>query len=301
MSDPYLNAINKGRGVPRGGDPLLKAINKGSVGPPRSPSIPLNPATGKLAPMTANPAESVSARVLNTLKGAGRFSPYLIAVAAIVAVGAADEVAMAQAANVWKYGMSARLDDGVKSLMPQILATSRTGWIAADQAEFGRVQALFHQEIGALRNSFGEIGGVVDAVAAGVRNYWLQIGSTIVSGITLLIAAMRMKATPVPQVAVAGMIMEHLVGTAMVSAAAVMTGSLAQMLRGGMQVLGTLVKKQHQFGFVLPEGAAAVDFGRATINTKDLPSFQEPAQPGQLPAGYQNFDWVAPEVKTTKP
>jgi hypothetical protein len=110
-----------------------------------------------------------------------------------------------------------------------------------------------------------------------------------------------MKATPVPQVAAAGMILEHLVGTAMVSAAAVMTGSLAQMLRGGMQVLGTLVKKGHQFGFVLPEGAAAINFQRATISTKDLPSLHEPAAKDQLPAGYQGFDWVAPEVKTTTP
>jgi hypothetical protein len=302
MSDPYLNAVNKGRGVSRGADPLLKAVNRGaSVGPPRTPSIPLNPATGKLGTLGANPAESLSAKVLNTLKGAGRFSPYLIAVAAIVAVGAADEFAMAEAANVWKFGMSARLDDGVKNLMPQILATSKSGWIAEDQEEFARVQALFHQEIGALRNTFSEIGGVIDEVAAGVRNYWLQIGSTIVSGITLLFAAIRMKATPVPQVAVAGMILEHLVGTAMVSAAAVMTGALAQLLRGGMQVLGTLVKKGHQFGFVVPQGAAAIDFQRATINTKDLPSFTEPAAKGQLPAGYQGFDWVAPDVKTTTP
>ncbi|NUP82113.1 MAG: hypothetical protein HOV96_31700 [Nonomuraea sp.] len=302
MSDPYLDAVNKGRGVPRGGDPLLKAINRGgSVGPPRTPSLPLNPATGKLGPMTASPAESLSTKVLNTLKGAGRFSPYLVAVAAIVAVGAADEFAMAEAANVWKYGMSARLDDGVKNLMPQILATSKAGWIAEDQAEFARVQALFHQEIGALRNTFGEIGGVIDEVAAGVRNYWLQIGSAIVSGITLLVAAVRMKMTPVPQVAVAGMILEHLVGTALVSAAAVMTGSLAQMLRGGMQVLGTLAKKQHQFGFVMPQGAAAIDFGRATIDTKGLPSFTEPPAPGKLPAGYQGFTWVAPDVKTTTP
>ncbi|MGW2152200.1 hypothetical protein [Nonomuraea sp. NPDC001699] len=304
MSDPYLDAINKGRGASRGGggSSLLKAVNKGgSVGPPRSPSIPLNPATGKLGPVGAGSAESLSARVLNLLKRAGRFSPYLVAVTAIVAVGAADEFAMAEAANVWKYGISARLDDGVKNLMPQILATSRTGWIAADQTEFGRVQALFHQEIGALRNSFGEIGGVLDEVAAGVRNYWMQIGSTVVTGITLLLTAVRMKLAPVPQVAAAGMILEHLVGSALISAAAIMTGMLAQLLRGGMQVLGTLIRKQHQFGFVLPGGAAAVDFGRATIDAKNLPSFQEPAAPGQLPAGYQGFDWVVPEVSTTKP
>ncbi|MER6579316.1 hypothetical protein [Nonomuraea sp. NPDC001023] len=304
MSDPYLKAVNKGRGGSGGGGSLLKAVNKGgSVGPPRSPSIPLNPATGKFGPVGAGAgsAESLSTRVLNLLRSVGRFSPYLVAVAGIVAVGAADEFAMAEAANTWKYGISARLDDGVKNLMPQILATSRTGWIAADQTEFGRVQALFHQEIGALRNSFGEIGGVLDEVAAGVRNYWMQIGSTVVSGITLLLAALRMKTTPVPQVAAAGMILEHLVGTAMISAAAVMTGALAQLLRGGMQVLGTLVRKQHQFGFVLPEGAAAIDFGRATIDARNLPSFQEPAAPGQLPAGYQNFDWVVPEVTTTKP
>jgi hypothetical protein len=127
MSDPYLNAINKGRGVPRGADPLLKALNKGgSVGPPRTPSIPLNPATGRMGSMAASPADSLATKVLNMLKSAGRFSPYLIAVAGIVAVGAADEFAMAEAASTWKFGISARLDDGVKNLMPQILPPPRT-------------------------------------------------------------------------------------------------------------------------------------------------------------------------------
>ncbi|MFG1703418.1 WXG100 family type VII secretion target [Nonomuraea sp. M3C6] len=301
MSDRYLDAINKGRGV-RPRDPYLDAINRGtSVRPPRTPSVPLNPATGRMGPMPAASEGSISGKVLESLKRLARLSPYLIPVAAIAAMAVADEVGMAQAASVWKFGMGARLDDGVKNLMPQILATSKSGWIAQDQEEFARVQAAFHAEIGVLRNTFNEIGGVVDEVAAGFRNYWLQLGSTVVSATTLLIGVIRMKFSPVPMVSAAGMILEHLVGTMMVSIVTVFTGLLGSMLKNGVDVLGTLFKKAHQFGFVLPPGAAAIDFGRATIHTANFPSFQEPHARGQLPAGYQKFDWVAPDVQTTTP
>jgi hypothetical protein len=299
--DPYLNAINKGR-TARGGDPLLKALNRGSpVGRPRSPVIPLNPATGKMGPLTAGPAESLGQQVLKSLKALGRLSPYLIPVAAVAAMAVSDEVGMAQAASVWKFGMSARLDDGVKNLMPQILATSKSGWIAEDQEEFARVQAIFHREIGALRNTFNEIGGVIDEVAAGFRGYWLQLASTVATAATMVVMAVRMKFSPSPVLSAAGLILEQAVGKLMLSTVAICTMMLGNMLKNGMQVLGTLVKKSHQFGFVLPEGAAAIDFTQATIDARDLPSYQEPAAPGKLPGGYQDFEWVAPDVQTTTP
>ncbi|MGN9836756.1 hypothetical protein ACTMTI_01405 [Nonomuraea sp. H19] len=298
MSDPYLQAINKGRG--RGRDPYLEAINRNSpLRPTRTPS--LGPSVGRAAPMAAGSAESLSARVLSTLRGLARLSPYLIPVVAVAAMAAADEPAMAEAAATWKFGMAARLDDGVKYTIPRIERASKSGWIAQDQEALARALGLFQREIGALRNTLNEVGGVIDEVAAGFRNFWLELGATVATAGSLLLSAIAMKFSPVPTVSATGMIMERVVGSLLLSATAIIAGMLGNMLKEGMQVLGSLVKKQHQFGFVFPGGAAAIDFAHATIDTRDLPSFQEPPAPGQLPVGYQDFDWIAPDVKTTTP
>ncbi|MEO3886843.1 hypothetical protein [Nonomuraea sp. B5E05] len=289
MSDRYLAAVNKGRG---GRDPYLDAINRGTPGR----SAPL----GGTAPMGGSSGGSAGTRVLQALKRLARLSPYLVPAVAVAGMSVADEVGMAQAASVWKFGMGSRLDDGVKNLMPQILATSKSGWIADDQEEFARVQAIFHREVGALRNAFGEIGGVIDEIAAGFRTYWLQLGSAVATAGTLLVTALRMKLSMVPAVSAAGRIMEHLVGSTMLSTVTIFTGMLGSMLKNGMDVLGNLIKKSHQFGFVLPVGAAAIDFTQATMDTRDLVTYTEPPAPGQLPAGYQDFEWVAPDVQTTR-
>ncbi|RVX47343.1 hypothetical protein EDD27_10273 [Nonomuraea polychroma] len=294
--DPYLDAINKGRGPTR--DPYLDAVNRRSPLRPARPPSP-SPTLGRVAPMAARSAESLSARVLSALRGLARLSPYMIPVVAVATMAAADEPAMAAAAATWKFGMASRLDDGVKNVMPRIVAASKSGWIAEDQEAFARAQGIFHREIGALRNTFSEVGGVIDEVAAGFRSFWLELGGTVLTAGSLLVAALRMKFSPVPTVSAAGMIMERLVGSMMLSATAIFAGMLGNMLKEGMQVLGSLVKKQHQFGFVFPGGGAAIDFSHATIDTRDLPSFQEPPAPGQLPVGHQDFEWIAPDVKTT--
>ncbi|SEM05540.1 hypothetical protein [Nonomuraea pusilla] len=284
MSDPYLDAINKG----------------GSLRSPRSPMLPMNPGTGKFAPLAAE-AEPLGPRVLMSWRSLARFSVYLVPVAVIAGTAIANEPGMAQAASNWKFGMAARLDDGVKQLLPQIIATSRSGWIALDQQELERVIAVFHREIGVLRNTLSEIGGVIDEIAAGYRSYWVQMATTAATATTLLIAAMRMKAVPVPGVWVTGMILEKLVGSLAIGTVAVFTGMLASMLKEAMDVLSTLLKKDHQFGYVMPSGDAAIDFSQATIDLKGFPSYNEPPAKGALPPGHQNFQWVEPDVQMAQP
>ncbi|MER7501178.1 hypothetical protein AB0L05_14810 [Nonomuraea pusilla] len=284
MSDPYLDAINKG----------------GSLRSPRSPMLPMNPATGKFAPLAAE-AEPLGPRVLMNWRSLARFSVYLVPVAVIAGTAIVNEPGMAQAASNWKFGMAARLDDGVKQLLPQVIATSRSGWIALDQQELERVIAVFHREIGVLRNTLSEIGGVIDEIAAGYRSYWVQMATTAATATTLLIAALRMKAVPVPGVWVTGMILEKLVGSLAIGTVAVFTGMLASMLKEAMDVLSTLLKKDHQFGYVMPSGDAAIDFTQATIDLKSFPSYNEPPAKGALPPGHQNFQWVEPDVQVAQP
>ncbi|WP_336207646.1 hypothetical protein [Nonomuraea sp. LPB2021202275-12-8] len=248
-------------------------------------------------PPMAAPPEPIGPKVLEALKKAGRFSMYVVPAIVVAGTAIANEPGMAQAASNWKYGIAARLDDGIKQLLPQIVATSREGWIALDQEEFERVVWVFHREIGALRNVLGDIGGMLDEVAAGYRSYWLHLGQAVAVTVAALGIAKKMQVLPHPLFRLAGLMMEQSIGAAMTGIVATLTLSLASMLRAAGQVMSTLIKKDHQFGYVLPSDAAAVDFTQATISSKDYPSYREPSGKGRLPDGYQDFDWVAPASK----
>ncbi|MFJ2030187.1 hypothetical protein [Streptosporangium sp. NPDC087985] len=210
-----------------------------------------------------------------------------------------NEPGMAQAASNWEHGIAGRLDDGIKQLLPQLVATSRTNWIAMDQQEFERVIWLFHREIGVLRSIFGDVGGMLDEVAAGYRSYWLKLASLAVTTATLLVFAKRMQL--LPQTKLWGMLLEKFVTTAANGTVAVLTLTLGSALKAASEVMLTMLKKEHQFGYITPDGDAKVDFKQATIDSGEYPSYQQPPAPNRLPKDYQNFDWIAPKVDEPKP
>ncbi|GAA4233966.1 hypothetical protein FHR32_001446 [Streptosporangium album] len=259
-------------------------------------SAPLPPAGFGPPPHIPEP---IGPKVLKALKKAGRWSVYLAPAIFIAGTAIVNEPGMAQAASNWKHGIAGRLDDGIKQLLPQLVATSRTNWIAMDQQEFERVIWLFHREIGVLRGIFGDIGGMLDEVAAGYRSYWLKLASLAVTTATLLVFAKRMQA--LPQTRFWGMLLEKFVTTAANGTVAVLTLTLGSALKAAGDVMSTMLKKDHQFGYIMPDGDAKVDFKQATIDSGEYPSYQQPPAPGRLPKDYRDFDWIAPKVDGPKP
>ncbi|MEU7859450.1 hypothetical protein [Nonomuraea sp. NPDC049141] len=242
--------------------------------------------------------EPIGPKVLESLKRLGRISAWLVPAVVVAGTAIANEPGMAQAATNWKNGIAGRLDDGVKQLLPQLVATSRSGWIALDQQEFERVVWIFHREIGALRGVLGDVGGMVDEVAAGYRSYWVKLATLGVTTLTLLLFAKRLQAFP--HTRLYGGLLEKFVASGTNGAVAVLTLTLVSGLRGAGDIMSTVIKKEHQFGYIKPSGAAEVNFEQATINAKEFPSFQAPDKPGDLPKGYEKFDWVEPEQTTSQ-
>ncbi|MBN6056483.1 hypothetical protein JYK22_31435, partial [Nonomuraea sp. RK-328] len=236
--------------------------------------------------------EPIGPKVLESLKTLGRISLWLLPGIAIASTAIANEPGMAQAAANWKSGIAARMDGGVKQLLSQLASAQKNNWIAADRTEYERVLWMFDTEMEALRNAFTQIGGMIDEVAAGYRGYWLKLAATAGTCLTALAIAKLLQR--LPHTAAAGMLYEKIIATGTNGAVAVFT----LLLRNGMQaagnILGTMMKKDHQFGYVFPGAGAAVNFKQATIDTNRYSSYQQPAKPGDLPPGYQNFDWVAP-------
>jgi hypothetical protein len=269
-----------------------------NMGSPYTGYNPYKPAFGPppTMPPTPTPPEPIGPKVLQALKRAGKLSAWLVPAVVVAGTAIANEPGMAQAASNWKNGISARLDDGVKQLLPQLIAASRTGWIALDQQEFERVVALFHREIGSLRSILGDVGGMVDEVAAGYRGYWVKLATLGATTLTLLMFAKQLQT--LPHTKLYGGLLEKFVASGLNGAVAVLTLTLISSLRAAGDIMSTVVKKDHQFAYIRPSGAAKVDFRQATIDASKYPSFQAPAKPGDLPSGYKNFDWVEPKQVT---
>jgi hypothetical protein len=238
-------------------------------------------------------AQPIGHKVLELLKKAGRVSLGMAPAIAVASTMLANEPGMAQAASNWKNGVAARLDDGIKQLLPQLVAASKEGWIAQDREEFERVIWMFHWEIGALRSVLSDIGGMLDEVAAGYRSYWLKMASLAVAALGLFVFAKRLQA--LPSTALAGALLEKFVTLGVNSTTAILTMTLSSTLKAAGDVMTTVLKKKHQFAYVTPSGDAKVNFRTITIDTSKYPSFREPAKPGALPPGHQNFDWVEPK------
>ncbi|MEU6996979.1 hypothetical protein [Nonomuraea sp. NPDC046570] len=254
----------------------------GNVAPPRHGG-PWKPASNPIGP-----------RVLDLLKGLGRLAVGLTPAIALAGTAIANEPGMAQAASNWKHGISARLDDGVKQLLPQILNTARDGWIARDRDELERAIWLYHREIGALRGVFSDLAGMIDEVAAGYRGYWLKLAGLAIAAMSLLLLAKRMQAMPHPHAKLVGGLTERFVTTSVNSSAAILTLILTSALRAAGEVMTTMLKKHHQFGYIMPSGDAKVDFMHATLDTSAYPSFKEPPPGATVPPG--TFTWVEPKV-----
>ncbi|WP_345557653.1 hypothetical protein [Nonomuraea rosea] len=282
--------------------------SSGGFGAPRYPGAQGFGAPNPGPYATPAPQQAVSAwrnpymtsmgdRALNVLKRAGKLALGLAPAIAIAGGMLANEPGMAQAVSVLDSGMAARLDDGIKQLLPQILNTARDGWIALDRDEFERVIWTFHREIGALRNVIAKGSGMLDEVAASYRSFWTWVMRMSFAAIGLLVIAKSLQR--VPNTSVWGLLLERYITAEVNIATLFLATSLASTLKEGGDVLSTMVKKNHQFSYITPGGDAAIDFKTITIDAREYPSFEEPAQNTGLPPRYQDFDWIEPKRETS--
>lgn len=251
------------------------------------------PVLGPYSPYPPPTPAPIGPKALQALRTLVKISLWLTPAVVIASTAIANEPGMAQAATNWKSGIAPRMDGGTKQLLSQLGSAHKNDWIAADRTEYERVLTVFDDELEVVRSVFTQIGGMIDEVAAGYRSYWLQLIATAGTCVTaLLVAKMYQR---LPQTAAVGMLYEKLIATGTNGAVAVFTLLLQAGMKSTGAILSTMIKKEHQFGYVFPGGATAVNFKQATIDTDRYPSFQEPGRPGQLPRDYRSFDWVAPK------
>ncbi|WP_043620956.1 hypothetical protein [Nonomuraea candida] len=270
----------------------------GTPGPrARARTTPNRPVPGNPAPPQAVSAwrnsylPSLGDKALDVLKRAGKLAAGLSPAIAVAGGMLANEPGMASAASVLDSGMSSRLDDGIKQLLPQLLNAAREGWIAMDRDEFERWIWQFHREIGALRNVISKGGGMLDEVAASYRSFWTWVLRMGFAALGLIVVAKGLQR--VPNTSVWGLLLERYITAEVNIATLFLATSVATTLKEGGDVLSTMVKKHHQFGYITPGGDAAIDFKSVTIDADAFPSYAEPNPGTGLPPGYQGFDWIA--------
>ncbi|WP_049570646.1 hypothetical protein [Nonomuraea sp. SBT364] len=292
----HTTSMHPGGGAAATGGPTQPAPG-GSMHPGGGAATSRGSAPSPQAPAAARSAPAASGAIgekaLESLKRLGRIALGITPAIAIAGGMLANEPGMARAVAVWDAGMASRLDDGIKQLLPQILNTARSGWIARDREEFERVIAVFHREVGSLRSVLSRGSGMLDEVAAAYRGFWTWVIKMSLAAISLVLVAKRLQ--QLPNTSVLGVMLEKYLTAQVNIATLFIATSLATTLREGGDVLTTMVKKGHQFGFVAPGGDAAIDFRTITIDASQFPSFAEPPTNGGLPPGYQNFDWVEPK------
>jgi hypothetical protein len=241
----------------------------------------------------ATPTESLGEKGLKYLKQAGRIAKGLAPAIAIAAGMLANEPGMAAASSVWTSALSARLDDGIKALLPQILNTARDGWIARDRDELERVIWNFNTETGALRSVLGRVGSMLDEVAAGYRTFWTWVIRIAAASIAVAVLAKRLQT--MPQTSTMGFLLEKYITTEVNISTIILATAVGSTLKESGEVMTNLIKKRHQFGYIAPGGDAAIDFKSITIDPSRYPSYAKPAKKDALPPNYQDFDWVEPK------
>ncbi|MFI6596335.1 hypothetical protein ACIBHX_08805 [Nonomuraea sp. NPDC050536] len=230
---------------------------------------------------------------LQALKSVGRVTLYVVPALLLAATAIVNEPGIAQAATNWATGLSMPLDDGVKMTSPNIINESRKNWKAEDQEAFEAAVARMSSEVAKLRDSFKSVGGVVDEIGGTVRRYWTEIGAL---AFVLLGAALAVKAASLfPQLRLMAKMKEVVIGTLAYGTTAGLLAQLTALYGASARAITMETRKWHQLQYVTPTGPLAIDFTKAKIDIHSLPSYNQPATPGQLPPGSQQFEWIAPD------
>ncbi|WP_214320853.1 hypothetical protein [Nonomuraea sediminis] len=230
---------------------------------------------------------------LQAMRMAGRISKFVLPAALLAATALVNEPGIAQAATNWATGLSMPLDDGVKMTSPNIINESRKNWKAEDQEAFEGAVARLSGEVAKLRDSFKSVGGVVDEVGGTIRKYWMELG---IAAVAVLAAALAVQlAKRFPQFRLAAMLQEIAIGKLAWGTTAFLLTQLGFLFGSSARAITMETRKWHQLQYVTPTGALAIDFAKAKIDIHNLPSYNQPTTPGQLPPGSQQFDWLAPK------
>ncbi|GAA5062470.1 hypothetical protein HNP84_007942 [Thermocatellispora tengchongensis] len=229
--------------------------------------------------------------VLAGLQRIAAVSHPMVGGAALAATAFANVPGMSDIYNNWE-SIHSRLDNTIKALLNNLATKNADGWIAADRDAFVDAVERFQQAVESLRGYIKTIAGLVDDLGSAYRSYWTALAEVLAVLVAMVTLALAMLATPF---APKGYLLLQTLGAWGASMIAGLTGMLAKGIVGvtaGMSVmLGG--KAMIQLYHLAPTGEARVDFTKAEIDARNVPSFQDPPTPGQLPQ-YGNFEWLAP-------
>ncbi|MCG5220535.1 hypothetical protein [Streptosporangium sp. KLBMP 9127] len=236
--------------------------------------------------------------VLAGLQRVAGVSHPLLAGVAVASTAVANVPGMSDIYNNWE-GIHSRLDNTVKALLNNLATKNKEGWIADDRDAFSDAVERFQQAVESLRGYVKTIASIVDDIGSAFRTYWVTVGEILTVLLSGVAIALGMLATPF---APKGYLLLQMLGQWGATLIAVTTGMLAKAVTGIVAGTSLLLggKAMIQLYHLAPTGDAAVDFTKARIDTKDLPTYQEPSRPNTLPP-HTGFEWVAPKQEKPEP
>ncbi|MGR6922168.1 hypothetical protein ACU635_48640 [[Actinomadura] parvosata] len=230
------------------------------------------------------------AEVQRILRQAARLEPS-IALGLLATVPAVANVPgiWTAAANL-QAGAGGRLDKPANNALNDVIRTSGEKWIAEDQKAFAAAATELRAHLDAFRTNVQWAASHVDGIGDGFAVYW---GAAAGIARTTYLRLLRLQALAlVPQTRVAARVAMRATAARANAALAAAGGRLQAFLGSTLSAVaaysgGTAAL---QLRFMRPDGAAAIDFGRAAVDPSKAGTFAEPPASG-LPAATGTFGW----------
>ena len=202
-------------------------------------------------------------------------------------LGIANIPGIYQASSNWKTGISGQLDKPANQLMRGIQTDSGKDWIAEDQEAFARAVEEFIRHVEVVRKHAEAVGGTVESIAKMYMDYWLSIGSLILSVAPMIFALWALEKVPHPAVSVPARIAKALVGLMVIVSVAMFVDAVRDFLNAANNIFTAVLGGGNtmRLATLAPSGTAAVDFKDAKVSWTPPSRFVEPNRPSPAPYG----------------
>ncbi|MFC5751498.1 hypothetical protein [Actinomadura rugatobispora] len=213
---------------------------------------------------------------------------YLIFVGiAMATLGIANIPGIYQASSNWKTGISGQLDKPANQLMRGIATNSGTDWIADDQEAFARAVEEFIGHVEVVRKHAEAVGGTVESIAKMYMDYWLSIGSLILSVAPMIFALWALAKVPHPAVSIPARIAKAVIGVMVVVSVAMFVDAVRDFLNTANNIFSAVLGagSTMRLATLAPTGTAAVNFTDSKITWTPPSQFVEPNRPTPAPHG----------------
>ncbi|SEF80706.1 hypothetical protein SAMN05444920_101718 [Nonomuraea solani] len=248
------------------------------------------------SPLRAVKSPPDPAAVRDILRKAARLEPSIALGLLATAPAVANVFGIWTAASNLQAGAGGRLDKGANNALTAVINASGQKWIADDQRAFASAATELRAHLDAFRTNVQWVAGHVDSIGDGFLVYWGAAAKIAQTTYLRLLALQALSLAPQTRVA-AKIAMRTTAAQANASLAAA-TGQLQRFLGslGLKDVLGGLAagiggSAAVQLAFMRPDGAAAIDFGKAAIDPAKAGTYVAPQQGQPLPDAARSFDW----------